>query len=171
SNFFYQMSASPRHSDNHVILAVWSELDAATADLKVWDIGGSGDITAMADVVTDLDESAQVAVFINQQNNDIYVAYIKGGTWEATADIKYKKSTDGGTTWGSEQTYSEGTADDLRALWAGVSVGADGGRFQPVFFNDDLNDLFVNLTNDVNIPPLVKLHRATYASARMGEGL
>jgi hypothetical protein len=150
---YYQMSAAPRHSDNHVILAAWSELDAATADLKVWDIGGSADITAKTDVVTDLDESAQVAVFINQQTSppEIYVAYLKGGTWTATVDVKYKKSTDGGAAWGSEQTYSEAAADNLGAVWAGISVGDAGGKFQPCWFNDDLNDLFVNLVNDVDI--------------------
>lgn len=162
---YYQMSAAPRHSDNHVILAVWSTLDAATADLKVWDITDSSTITAMTNVLTDTDNSAQVAVLINQQNDDIYVAYLKGGTWEATVDVKYKKSTDGGTTWGAEASYSEAAADDIRALWAGISVGPAGGRFQPMFFNDDLDDLFVNLTNDVYFAPSVLPLRDAYASA------
>ncbi len=169
SNFYYQMSASPRGRDNHVILAVWSELDAATADLKVWDIGGSGDITAMTSVVTDLAESAQVAVLINQQNDDIYVAYLKGGTWEATTDVVYRKSTDGGTTWSAEQSYSEAAADDNRALWAGVSVDGNGGRFQPMFFNDDLDDLFVNLVNSVYIAPSVLPLRDAYVEAAVDD--
>ncbi len=162
---YYQMSAAPRHSDNHVILAAWSELAAATADLKVWDIGGSDDITALTNVVTDLNEAAQVAVFLDQISGSIYVVYLKGGTWFSSVDVKYKKSTDGGVTWGSEQNYSEASADDLRAVYTGISVGADGGRFQPVFFNDDLGDLFVNLTNDVNIPAVVKPLRASYVGA------
>lgn len=162
---YFQMSASPRHSDNHVMLVAWSELDVATADLKVWDIGGSGSITTKADVVTDLAESAGVAVFIDQQTNDIYVAYMKGGTWQDTVDVKYRKSTDGGATWGAEQDYFEAAADDIRALWAGISVGRDGGRFQPVFFNDDLDDLFVNLVNDVHIMPSVNTFRAAYVGA------
>lgn len=165
---YYQMSAAPRHSDNHVILAAWSEI-GAVADLKVWDIGGTGDVTAMTNVVTDLDEAAQVAVFINQQNDDIYVAYLKGGTWESTVDAVYKKSTDGGTTWGSEQAYSEAAADDIRALWAGISIGPDGGRFQPVFFNDDLDDLFVNLVNSVYIAPSVLPLRDAYVGATVDE--
>ncbi len=160
SNFYYQMSASPRHRDNHVILVAWSELDAATADLKAWDIGGSGSITALTNVLTDTNEAAQVAVLIDQQTDDIYVAYLKGGTWEATVDVKYKKSTDGGSTWGDEQDYSEASADDVRALWAGVSVGLSGGRFQPVFFNNDLRDLFTNRTNDVSIAPNLPLRDA-----------
>ncbi len=165
SSFYYQMSAAPRHSDNHVILAVWSTLDHATADLKVWDIGGGASITALTNVLTDTDNSAQVAVLINQQNGDIYVAYLKGVTWQATVDVKYKKSTDGGTTWGSEQSYSEAAADDIRALWAGISVGPDGGRFQPAFFNIDLTDLFVNLANSVYIAPSVLPLRTVNAGA------
>ena len=157
---YYQMSASPRHSDNHVILAAWSEIDAATADLKAWDIGSSSSIAALTGIVTDLDESTQVAVFINQLDDSIYVAYLKGGTWQATVDVVYRKSTDGGTTWGDEQSYSEVAADDVRALWAGISVGPDGGRFQPTFFNIDLTDLFVNLVNDVLISPIGPLRDA-----------
>ena len=171
---YYQMSAAIRHSDNHVIIAAWTEIDAATADLKIWDAvlsiaPADADVTALTDVVSNLDASAQVAVLINQQNDDIYVAYLKGGTWEATVDVKYKKSTDGGTTWGSEQSYSEAAADDIRALWAGMSVGADGGRFQPVFFNMDLTDLFVNLVNDVYISPSVLPLRDAYVGATVDE--
>ncbi len=149
--FYFQMSASPRHSDNHIILAAWSFTDAVHSDLKVWDIGGSGSITAKTDVITDQAETVGVAVLIDQQTDDIYVTYMKGGTWESTVDVFYKKSTDGGSTWGAEQTYSEAAADDVRAVWAGISVGDADGKFQPVFFNDDLNDLFVNVNNDVDI--------------------
>ncbi|KKL55633.1 hypothetical protein LCGC14_2253440, partial [marine sediment metagenome] len=70
---YAQMSAAPRHSDNHAILAAWSAPNVATADLRVWDIGGVSDITAMTNVVTDLDESGAVAVFVDQRDNSIYV--------------------------------------------------------------------------------------------------
>lgn len=165
---YYQMSAAPRRNDNHVILVAWSEIDAATADLKAWDIGSSSSITALTNIVTDLDASTQVAVFINQQDDSIYVAYLKGGTWTATVDAVYRKSTDGGTTWGSEQAYSEAAADDMRSLWAGISVGSDGGRFQPTFFNIDLTDLFVNLVNDVLISPIGPL-RDAYVGASVDD--
>ncbi|KKM97936.1 hypothetical protein LCGC14_1163010 [marine sediment metagenome] len=171
---FYQMSAALRHSDNHVIIAAWSEVDAATADLKVWDAvlsltPADVAVTALANVATDLDASAQVAVLINQQNNDIYVAYLKGGELQATVDVVYKKSTDGGTTWGSEQAYSEAAADDIRALWAGISIGPDGGRFQPTFFNIDLTDLFINLVNTIYISPSVLPLRDAYVGASVDD--
>jgi len=163
---YYQMSAAPRHSDNHVILAAWDIISGPTADLWVYDLADSaGDVGSVTRVLVSTDEAAGVAVLINQQNDDIYVAYMKGGTWEATVDVFYKKSTDGGTTWGAEQSYSEAAADDIRALWAGISVGANGGRFQPTFFNDDLDDLFVNIVNDVYIGPSVLPLRDAYVGA------
>lgn len=165
SAVYYQMAAVPRHTDNHTILMVWSELDTATADLRVWDIEDNSSITAMTDVVSNLAESAGVAVLINQQNSDIYVAYLKGGTWQATVDVKYKKSTDGGTTWGDETSYSEASADDIRALWAGISIGDEGGNFQPMFYNHDLADMFVNLVNDVRIAASANPQRAANVGA------
>lgn len=152
---YIQVSASQRHSDNRVTLVAWSELNAATADLKVWEIASAAAIDAFGSVVSNLDNAGQVAVFINQQNDDTYVAYLKGGTWGDTVDVMYKKSTDGGFTWGDEQVYSEGAADDLVGVWAGVSVGNDGGRFQPAFFNRDLQDLFTNFVNGVSIEGIV----------------
>jgi hypothetical protein len=148
--FQYQMSAAPRHSDGHIILVAWSEIDSATADLKVWDINGSGSITAKTNVVTDLAESVQVAVLINQQNDDIYVAYLKGGTFLSALDTVYKKSADGGGSWGSEEAYSE-TTGDLRVVWAGISVDDAGGKFQPMWEEENDDELFVNLVNDVDI--------------------
>jgi len=161
---YYDMSAAPRHSDGHVILAAWSEHNSATADLRVWDIDGSGSITAKTNVLTDTNLGGQVAVFIDQQSDDIYVAYVTA--WGASASIKYKKSTDGGVTWGTEQSYSESTSS-FNALWAGISVGDDGGRFQPVYFSDTLDDLFVNLVNEVYIAAKVNTLRAAYVGARV----
>ena len=163
----FQISAAPRHSDGHVILAAWSEYDSDTADLLVWDIVSSTVFTALTNVVTNLGESAEVSVLINQADSSIYVAYIKGVIWQATADVKYKKSTDGGTTWEAEEDYSEATEDDIRGVWSGVSVGLLGGKFQPMWFNDDLDDLFHNLVNSVDIEVPSGPFRAAYIGARV----
>ncbi len=147
---FYPMSAASRHSDDHVILVYWNLYNNAAADLQVWDIGGSGDMTAKTDVLTNQNAAVNVTVFINQQNDDIYVAYIRG-TIFSLVDVYWQKSADGGGSWGGEQAYSEAVNDDFRGVWAGISVGNDGGKFQPAFYNHDDNDLFVNIVNDVDI--------------------
>jgi len=165
----FPMSGATRASDNHVILAAWTVYNNAAADLVVWDIGGSGSLTAKTDVVTNLDDSALVAVFIDQQTDDIYVAYITGAVFPGTVDIKYKKSADGGASWGAQQDYSELAADNLRMVWAGMSVGTDGGKFQPAWFNDDLDDLYVNLVNDVHIAPSVNPLRDAYVGASVDD--
>ena len=149
---FYPMSAAPRHSDNHVILAYWNLYQSASADLKVWDIGGSGDMTAKTDVLTNQDEAANVTVFINQQADDIYIAYIRGTQLTNLVDVYWQKSADGGGSWGGEQAYSEAVNDDFRGVWAGISVGNDGGKFQPAWYESSFNDLWVNIVNDVDIP-------------------
>jgi len=155
SVYYYQMSAAQRASDNHVILAAWNMHNNAAADLMVWDIGSAASIVAKTNVLTDSDESAQCAVFINQQNDDIYVAYLKGGTWNDTVGTYYKKSDDGGANWGGEVKLSDDADDDLRAIWAGHSVGDDGGYFMPAWFNDDLNDLMTSTANAVAIAAAV----------------
>lgn len=171
STSFYQMSGAQRASDNHVILAAWSEVDAATADLKVWDIGGAASIVAKTNVLTDTAEAAQCAVFINQQNDDIYVAYLKGTDWAAEVGAHYKKSDDGGGTWGGETALSADAEDDLKAIWAGHSVGDEGGYFMPAWFNDDLEDLLTNTDNAVAVAATFTVGEMMAAAGIGGGGL
>ncbi len=147
--------AAIRHSDNHVVVTAWNAWDSATADLKSWDITvdsiASPTVTAKTDVVTDLNEAGWTSIHINQNNDDVRVMYIAGSALAATTKVVYRLSTDDMTTWGDEQVYSEDAEDDLRWIAYGRSTGSGGGRFQPAFFNDDLADIFINLTNDIEI--------------------
>ena len=167
-----QMSAVVRHSDGHIIVAAWSERDVATADLRVWDITlATPTITAKTDVVTDSDDCVGAALFIDQNNDDLYCAYLGNEdgseTWEATLTAFYKKSDDGAGTWGAQTAYQEGAADDERYIDAGHSTpGSAAGRFEPVWFNDDLADLFVNKVNSVEIT-VVALTVGEMMAARM----
>ena len=86
-------------------------------------------------------------MMINQQNDDLYVAYTTGTT---TGSILYKKSDDDGGTWGAATAMSA-TSDDHRLIMGGTSVGDEGGRWQPIWFNDDLIDLVTNTDNSVEI--------------------
>lgn len=166
---YLQMDGQIRLSDGHLIFAAWSKKDDAAADLMVWDINGAGSITAKTNVITNEAESVCVSVLINQINDDIYVAYFSGTTWESEVKAFYQKSVDGGANWGGEQAMQADAEDDERWISAGCMKDAAGwyGKFQPVWFNNDLNDLFTNTDNGVSLvpappPPTIK------PSANMG---
>lgn len=148
---YLQMDGAIRLSDGHLILAVWNLYDNAVAHLAVWDINGAGSITQKTHVLTNSDNSFLASVFINQNTDDIYVAYARGGTIEATVTIYYKKSDDGGGSWGGETAMQANAADDERWISCGAMKAAWGGKFLPVWFNDDINDLFCNTDNGISI--------------------
>lgn len=144
-----------RHSDGHLLACVWTLYDNAAADLATWDITDAGTITAKGDCVDTSDDCAWCGILINQQNNDVYIAYLGNENGSETAGTAlsafYKKSTDGMASWGSQTAYSSGAADDYKIISAGRTVGSAGGRFMPVWFDDDDYIIFVNDGNDVEI--------------------
>lgn len=116
-------SGSIRHSDGHLILAAVSEYDTATSDHQVWDINGTGSITALTNITTNIDDHYHPAVFIDQLTDHIYVAFnglrTGGETMGTATKIYYTKSTDGGTTWSAGSTaYMEAAAGARRQVWA-----------------------------------------------------
>lgn len=147
-------SAATRLSDGKVIAYAWNAVDSATADLKGWELNinsvASPVVTGLTDVVTDLAESGGCAVYIDPNSNVIYCAYLKGGTWAATVDAKYKSSADGGTTWSVEHVYSDGAAANSQAISAGAA-SALGGQFLPVFCEQTNLDMWVNLVNGAGL--------------------
>ncbi len=155
------MSAVVRHSDGHIIVAAWNALDLSTSDLKVWDIAlATPTITAKLDVVTNATDCAGAALFIDQNNDDLYCAYLGNEDSSetlladpgVTAFYKTISAADfsADNSWGSQTAYQENTSDDERYISAGHSTpGSAAGRFEPQFFNDDLSDLFVNFNNSV----------------------
>ncbi|MEE9598237.1 MAG: hypothetical protein V3V96_15805 [Acidiferrobacterales bacterium] len=155
SSSISNVDAAVRHSDNHVLVA-WHRLinngidDLLTSDLTVDSIA-SPTVTAKTDIFTDQDNAARAAMLIDQNNDDVYVAYLKGGTYLSTMDVVFHKSTDGMATWDAEQAYNEADADDIRAVHAGRSVSGAGGHFMPAWYNEDLTEIFVNLSNDISI--------------------
>lgn len=152
---YYNIDGTVRHSDGKLLICAHQNDVASLDDIYTWEITAdsiaSPTVTNKADVLTNTVESSQCAIIINQQNNDVYVGYLIGGTWAASVDARYKLSTDDMATWGSETAYSEAAADDLKLIQGPRSIGNEGGRMMFTFFNDDLNDIFVNLTNDIEI--------------------
>lgn len=172
------MDASVRHSDSHILLVAWSAYDTPAADLLSWDLTVDSialpTITSKTSLLTDQIDAAQAAIVINQQNDDVYLGYMIGTAWAATVDVVYKKSTDGMDTWGTQTSYSETLADDFRTIDGGRTIDNDGGYIQFSFFNDDPNDISVNLNNDIaiaavlnvspNAPTLVSPSNASYVA-------
>jgi len=146
---------SVRHSDGLVFMAAHSSMDDSTDDLITFTVDPSSitapTINTTTGICENQAESTQACMLINQQTGDVYVAYLKGGTWAATVDAVYHKSDDSMATWGTEQAYSEAAADDIRDISSGRTVGDDGGFFQPAFYNQDLFLIYVNSVNDVAI--------------------
>jgi hypothetical protein len=146
--------ATTRLSDGQVVCALWNATDAAAADLEVYLINANSitvpSITALTAAVSNSAESGSVGVFIDQTNDDIYAAYVRGGTYSNLVTVYYKKSSDDGTSWGLETTYSEG-ANAQRRVTSGGFMGTSGGVFLPAFHDVALDDLFVNVVNSVSI--------------------
>lgn len=151
SAVFLQMDGAIRLSDGRLILAAWSQYDNAASDLRVWDINGAGSITAKTNVITDEAETFLASVFINQDNDDIYVAYVSGTAAESLVKAFYQKSDDGAGTWGGEAAMQADAEDDERWISCGAVKAANGGKFLPVWQNDDLNDIFCNTDNGISI--------------------
>lgn len=150
-----QMNGSIRLSDGHLIFVACNNYNNAANDIECWDItstGGVGSKTQLTNVVTNVADCNGACIFIDQNTNDLYVAYLgnEDGTEAWTTDTKayYKKSTDDGSTWGS-QTALGVTGDDLRTIC--VDLGGTNTRFYPGWYNDDLFDFVGNFDNSVAI--------------------
>jgi len=139
-----------RHSDGASLLAMWESHQATgTPDpaCAFHELANSGSFTKLTDVHADDNIYSVVGMMINQQNDDIYVAY---NTATSVTPIVYKKSVDGGSTWGDQTAMSE-TSDDHRLVMGGTSVDDAGGRWQPCWYNDDLTDWMTASGAGVNI--------------------
>ncbi len=131
--------ASIRHADGHMILAFWSQHLNAAADLKIYDINGAGSITAKTDVETNfVNRGLGLTIVQNTDPATIYVFFGDASGGASSVDIFYRKSEDGGATWGASVQLNTTTRQfsDVSADW---SIGADGGRIMAVFY-DSLND-------------------------------
>ncbi|GAH63943.1 unnamed protein product, partial [marine sediment metagenome] len=87
----------------------------------------------------------------NSPFDDIYVAYTGGTDTTSLVAAFYQKSVDGGASWGGQAALQADVEDDERWISAGAMKASWGGKFQPFWFNDDLNDLFTNTDNGVLI--------------------
>jgi hypothetical protein len=156
----HPFDAALRPSDGHLIVAVWTELDSATGDFRVFDLDGTASIVEKTALATDTDDSYHPAVYIDP-SGAIYVAYIGkldgSETLGTTVGVYYRKSTDGGTTWGAETLYSTGPG-----FYRGAWTPAGGPRFLVGWRDATASDLLTNFDNSIAhvIPGVV----ASYAN-------
>ena len=149
---YQNLDAAVRASDGKILAVAHSDADSTGDDLLTWEINpnsiSSPTVTAKTNVFTNQSESAQAAIMIDNNTDDVYIAYIKGGTWLSSTDIVYHKSTDDMATWGTEQAYTE-TSRDYRMVTGGRSIkSGQEGFIQWATFDDDSRDIFVNTVND-----------------------
>lgn len=144
-------AADVRHSDGHLMMALWNIYDSASADLLFYDIEDGSNITSKTTILTDTGEAFLADVFINQVNNYIYVSYAKGTSAHSAVKIYYQYSDDGATSWEGETAMQADAEDDERWVCTGGMAAAQGAKFMPVWFNDDLDDLFCNADNAISI--------------------
>jgi len=172
---YLQMDGAIRLSDGHLLLAAWSEFDTATADLMTWDINGAGSITAKANVITNTSEYALVSVFVNQANDDIYVAYAGGTDFTTLVKVFYQLSQDGGATWDGQTAMQADAEDSERWISCGAVKVAWGGKFQPIWFGNG-RTIFTNADNGITIlvpaPPVgLENKSANMATKLMATGV
>lgn len=108
STAYPNFSAAPDLTNSRVILAAWSAMDTAGADLRFFSVS-EGAITEGGVVVTDsTDDQALTSIAIDTAGN-IYVFYV--GSQDGAESINaaltvarvyYKISANGGTSWGAE---------------------------------------------------------------------
>lgn len=149
----YGFSAAIRHSDGHLIVAYQTELDTATADFLVYDINGTGSITALTNITTNIDDNYYPSVFIDNETDDIYVAYVgkRDGseTLGTTAGVYYTKSTDGGSTWSAGDTAYSASVTDYRRTWAPPG----GYRFAVAWRDVSSFECLTNYDNSLDLTP------------------
>lgn len=119
----YGFSGSVRHSDGHLIVAAISERDTGTSDHQVFDINGTASITSLTAITTNIDDHYYPAVFIDQNTDDLFVAFngIRTGadTLGTTSKVYYTSSSDNGSNWSAGSTaYQEGAASLNVQVWA-----------------------------------------------------
>lgn len=118
----YGFDGAIRHSDGHLIAAVVTERDTATADFRVFDINGTGSIVEKTAIATNIDDLYYPQVYITTAGH-IYIAYVgkRDGseTLDTSAGVYYVLSTDGGATWSAGDTaYSAAVSDWRHAMCA-----------------------------------------------------
>ncbi len=140
-----------RHSDDFFWVIASNTEGFGSSDHISYRHEDSTTIASTDVIVLNTATFSEASLLINQQNGDLYVAYMNGSTYDTAVKPVYQKSTNNGDTWGGEVAYGEAAEANYRGLWAGCSIGDAGGRFQPTFGQYTNSDLLTNNVNSVEI--------------------
>lgn len=138
--------ASVYKATNDIYVIAANALNTTTGDAQVFKYS-SGSWSTKTDLTTNI-SLFDAKVFIDDNTGDVYGLFIDESAGTNTADIRWKKSTDGGVTWGATSTVST-TQDNHRTI--GVA-GSSKERVYAVWFNDDLNDMLGDTVANL-VPP------------------
>ena len=152
----YMFDIVTRHSDNHTLIAAWQNGNDNNAgqNLTFWDVGDKNTITKKTNLFTSASSTIfGIGMMINQQNNNIYVAYLNGTTTSSNKPY-YKSSTNGGASWSNEISLAINNASNNQLVISGTSIGKNGGRWMPLWFNT-ANDKILTTSSSIEIPAVV----------------
>lgn len=111
---FSTMSLAVDITNSQNLIAAWSAVDTANADLRIWKVTEAAQ-TELTNVVTNsVDDQGMVTLGINTTTQDWYCIYCGSSDGAETygiggsVNVYYKVSTDDGSTWGSETMVTDG---------------------------------------------------------------
>jgi hypothetical protein len=151
---FPHFSAAVDITNSQNLLAAWSAVDSANADLRFWKVT-EGAITEVTNVVLNsTDDQAYCSVGIDINTNYWYVFYAgksDGSETFGTAQNVYcKVSQDGGTTWGPETKLTNAQFNIKMVITS------------PRFINQFVVYLWCSTNNEIRINAPVLNPRATF---------
>lgn len=118
STTYLETNASTINRDTGDVYLAYgaSVAGAGTADIRtaVWSATTSS-WTLKTDVITNANTVTNLSIARDENNGDIYVAYLRG-TLLTAMNAYYKKSTDNMATWGAETQFNT-TSVDLRWMY------------------------------------------------------
>jgi len=148
-SFTAATAACTRLSDGHALLMTYD----SPGDPRFFDIASSASITEKTSPMTGSSESA-FSLMVSELDSAIWFAYVRSNV------VYYRKSTDGGTTWGAELPMSQDAHVQVVQTWQSPALPASG-RLYVVWIDNSAKDMFSNYANSVDVAPVPEKVRVT----------
>ncbi len=131
-------SATLATSTGDVYLTFNNQTANAANDIEFWTFDeGTRSWAQGGNVYTNSATLLSPVPFYRASTNTLYVAYARG-TINATMNVYFKSSTDGGTSWGSESSALATTADDFKSMGGNMT---NDYNLYVIWYNDDTQQL------------------------------